>query len=139
MTGGRIGFSSHDITSAWKEVRILKPTILIILPKLVKLLKDKLLLAVRGRKIREWLVRRSLSNPVNFKVANNDAILRHIRSKIGGKIRLIITTTSHIPRDLVSFLRISLGCKVCTSYGLKELAGPCTLSYPDDEGNGKIV
>lgn len=155
MTGGRIGFAAGSITSSWKKAKTLRPTIIIILPKLVKMMKDKLLLAVRGRKIREWLLRRSLSIPLNCKNIDNDVILKHLRSKMGSKIRLIISTTSLIPRDLMSFLRISLGCKVCqekrqdfrspktacpqvcTSYGLKELSGPSTLSYPDDESFGE--
>lgn len=112
MVGGRIGFASKITTRAWKEAKMCRPTILIILPKLVKILKDKLLLTVRGSKIREWLLRRSLSMPLNCKNINNDAILKHLRSKMGSRIRLIISTTSLIPRDLTSFLKISLGCKV---------------------------
>ncbi|XP_015787678.1 long-chain-fatty-acid--CoA ligase 6-like [Tetranychus urticae] len=143
MAGGRLGFSENEFKHAWKDMECLKPTILVTLPYLIKSLHDKLFLKVKGNLIAEWFVKRSLTTVGRCSGRQRLSVwqafvLSKIRNKLGGNLRLIIVTKSHLPRYLMNFIRLSLGATVCSSYGLKETSGPCTMSFPDDESTEHV-
>ena len=59
-------------------------------------------------------------------------VLRFVRNKLGGNVRLVISGSVPLKSNVVTFLRSSLGCVLVESYGQTELVAPATLTVQGD-------
>ena len=64
-------------------------------------------------------------------------VFRRVQELFGGRVRLVVTGSAPIPRDVLRFFRIALGCPVFEGYGQTETCtcGTFTIAKETDAGH----
>ena len=158
MAGGAVGFFSGNIKFADADMKTLRPTILPAVPRFLNRIYDLCVSAV-NKVIECWpfiehrklcvsfqnnMVRQIFNYALTKKsdelhkgIVRKSSIwdllvLRFVRSKLGGNVRLVISGSVPLKSNVVTFLRSSLGCVVVEGYGQTECVAPATLTVQGD-------
>lgn len=133
-SGSRVGFlSTLDVKkSLMEDIEILKPTILIAVPRILinfhqkvmdtfsklkglsKTLADKAMAAKRANYIDNHEIRHSTYDWLIFK---------KVRAKFGGKIRALVSGSAPVPKDISMDIKLMLSVPLVEGYGMTELSG----------------
>uniref|UniRef100_A0AAR2KU56 Arachidonate--CoA ligase n=1 Tax=Pygocentrus nattereri TaxID=42514 RepID=A0AAR2KU56_PYGNA len=145
--GGRIGFFQGDIRLLSDDMKVLRPTIFPVVPRLLNRMYDK----VRDSSAATHLLKRWLLNfaakrkasEVSRGVIRSDSIwdkifFRKIQASLGGRLRMIITGAAPTSPTVLGFLRAALGCQVYEAYGQTECTAGCTYTTPGDWTSGHV-
>ncbi|XP_055934307.1 long-chain-fatty-acid--CoA ligase 1-like isoform X1 [Argiope bruennichi] len=130
MVGARIGFFSGDISQLLDDTRILQPTVITAVPRLLNKWYDKA----------QCLLQSKLNIRVhdeNFLLEDEErSVYKPFLDNLGENLRLIITGAAPIYSNVVEFYIKFVGCKVLELYGQTECAGPCTGILLDSTYDG---
>lgn len=145
--GGKIGYYQGDVTKIKDDCTELKPTIFCSVPRLLNrfydLMQDgiskisgfKKTLVDRGIRIKLD----SLNKNGSVKDTLYDTLVfKNFRQTLGGKVRIMITGSAPIEKDILSFLKIAFSCKVFEAYGQTETTGGLSCTNPKDGSAGHV-
>uniref|UniRef100_A0A8C5FLA6 long-chain-fatty-acid--CoA ligase n=1 Tax=Gadus morhua TaxID=8049 RepID=A0A8C5FLA6_GADMO len=119
INGGRIGFFQGDIRLLMDDMKMLRPTVFPVVPRLLNRMFDKIF-GMAGSPLKRWLLdfasRRKMAE---FKsgVVRKDSIwdkfiFKKIQSGLGGRVRLMITGAAPVSPAVLTFLRTAISCQV---------------------------
>ncbi|CAO3594617.1 unnamed protein product [Absidia cylindrospora] len=143
--GASIGYYQGDTTKLLDDIAELKPTVFCAVPRLFNRIYDKVL---SGVKAKGGLSSYLFFKAYNAKKANLNKTVHHrlwdrlvfgqIRSKLGGRIRFILSGSAPVSPDVMDFMRICFSAKVYEGYGQTEnFCGGC-MTLTDDNTSGVV-
>jgi long-chain acyl-CoA synthetase len=142
-----IGFFQGDPLKLLEDVKELKPTVFVAVPRifnrihgfvkseiekkggLTKTLFDyafasKLELLSEGQPCHHWLY--------------DKFIFKKIRESLGGRVKIIITGSAPLSKDVMNFLRVCFSASVLEAYGQTETSGLGTFTLPEESEVGHV-
>ncbi|GFQ65743.1 long-chain-fatty-acid--CoA ligase 5, partial [Trichonephila clavata] len=132
LCGGSIGFLSGDITQIVDDMRVLQPTILASVPRILNKLYDKAQ-ALFGSKMKK------AENSAIIENSMNDlSVFKPFLNILGGKLRLLLSGGAPISKNVFEFYTKALGCTVVEVYGQTEMGGPCCINKSKDKYLGGV-
>ncbi|CAL1288536.1 unnamed protein product [Larinioides sclopetarius] len=140
----RIAFYTGDVKKLMDEVRILKPDILPLVPRIMNALYTRVKESVEDSALKSFLMRTALSRKEKLlkrgKVTNQSIwdklVLKKFQEALGGNVHMITTTSAPISPEVMKFFRYGSGAYVFETYGQTEtLASSMTLPLEYDGGN----
>ena len=150
--GARIGYIHGKMSDYRQDMKVLKPTILVTVPRLLNDLyhsvyKDESGLSRAVLKISMWWKKkRSRDAADNFYIRRRSladkVVLKRRQEELGGALRLIVTGSAPVQGEIVKKLRLILGCVVVQGYGCTETSGAVTITNEADlslEHQGAVV
>uniref|UniRef100_H2RXV4 Long-chain-fatty-acid--CoA ligase n=1 Tax=Takifugu rubripes TaxID=31033 RepID=H2RXV4_TAKRU len=143
--GARIGFFQGDIRSLSDDLCTLKPTVFPVVPRLLNRIHDRIF-GQANSAVKRWLLgfafRRKEAELRRGIVRRNSIwdqmIFRKVQASLGGRVRLIITGAAPISPDVLTFLRVAMGCQFYEGYGQTECTAGCTMTLAGDWTAGHV-
>uniref|UniRef100_A0A8B9LAR6 long-chain-fatty-acid--CoA ligase n=1 Tax=Astyanax mexicanus TaxID=7994 RepID=A0A8B9LAR6_ASTMX len=137
--GGRIGFFQGDIRLLSEDMKVLRPTIFPVVPRLLNRMYDKIF-SQANNSVKRWILNfaaKRKAAEVSRGVIRSDSIwdkifFSKIQASLGGRLRMIITGAAPTSPTVLGFLRAALGCQVYEAYGQTECTAGCTYTTPGD-------
>lgn len=140
--GAQVGYFSGDILKLTDDLAILKPTILLSVPRVLTRFYDKITAFIASQ---SQLTARFIKKCIKVKLAQtqnlpifthslyDSLIFNKIRNILGGRVRLITTGSAAISADVLNFLKICFCCQIIEGYGQTENGGViCTCHYEEN-------
>jgi long-chain acyl-CoA synthetase len=59
-------------------------------------------------------------------------VFNKVKSILGGRVRLMLTGSAPIAKDVLDFLKICFSCTIVEGYGMTETSAGTCITYPDD-------
>ena len=97
---------------------------------------------------KKWLIERALTSKQYYLTERSQAAYKHscydslIFSKVakilGGRVKLMITASAPISKEVLELLKLAFCCPILEAYGLSETSGPVTLTREEDPISGSI-
>lgn len=139
MVGAKVAYFSGDILTLMEDIKIVRPTIFLTVPRLLNKIYDKIIDNVRGNLVKEWMLRTALAAKARAyregKIDNNTLwdrlIFNKVRNNLGGRIRVVATGSASINAKVGNDLRSVFGCIFLNGYGQTECSGT-SMSAPFD-------
>ncbi|CAI7778685.1 unnamed protein product [Closterium sp. NIES-53] len=137
--GAAIGFYQGDVLKLMEDLEVLRPTVFASVPRLYNRIYDRILATVRSSGgIREYLFniaysakKSALEKGKAPSAVWDRLVFNKVKARLGGRVRLMITGASPISPEVLDFLRICFGARVCEGYGMTETT--CTISLVDED------
>ena len=137
--GGAVGFSSGDPKRLVSDIGVLRPTIMVGVPRVF----DKVYAAVMDKVSQEGFLKRALFHiSYYFQAASinwwgrshllDSLVFDKIRAKLGGRLERIITGGAPLTVRTYNFIRVCFCSEVYQGYGLTETAAASFVSFPSD-------
>lgn len=97
MVGAKIAFYSGNIKNLTDDLKIIRPTVIPVVPRLLNRIYDKVQVMTKGNKLKSWLLNKALKSKMNELqkgiIRNNSIwdkiVFRSVRNGLGGKVRLM--------------------------------------------------
>jgi long-chain acyl-CoA synthetase len=146
-SGARVGFHSGDIrTGLMDDIQALKPTIFIGVPRIFNRIYDGIYSQVEKKnRIEKCMFDAAVKSKLNGLEKKNmkhtlwdSLVFKKIRSKLGGKVRVIVTGSAPISDKTLKFLRIAFNAEVYEGYGQTETSAALTVTLADDYNLGNV-
>ncbi|KAH9413468.1 hypothetical protein DERP_007945, partial [Dermatophagoides pteronyssinus] len=146
IEGGKVVYYSGDIRQLAQEILIIKPTIMLAVPRLLNRIHDTIYSKVRNNILKRWLLhlayRQKHKYLARHVIRNNTIwdrlVFNRVRKNFGSNIRLICVGAAPLSSDVLDFLRVAIGCVISEGYGQTECVGPCTATLMGDETTGHV-
>ncbi|KAJ2453276.1 medium-chain fatty acid-CoA ligase faa2 [Coemansia sp. RSA 2336] len=133
---GHLGFMSEDITKVMDDVRELKPTLILVVPRLLNRIYERIAAAtVQAKGLVGMLSRAGLKSKTKRIDSGRGTkhrlwdrlVFDKVAKLFGGRVkRLTIGASKHTP-EVMSFFRAALSCDVINIYGQTENAAAGTI------------
>ncbi|ORX59814.1 acetyl-CoA synthetase-like protein [Hesseltinella vesiculosa] len=145
--GGRLGYFSGDMLTLMEDVQALKPSVMPTVPRLLNRVYDKIAAStVNAPGLVGNLARRGvaakLENLANQKGYTHplwDRLLfNKVKQALGGNMRVMITGSAPIGKDVMQFLRVVLCCDIREGYGATETTAATTAHYEGEYQAGHL-
>ncbi|MCP9262452.1 Long-chain-fatty-acid--CoA ligase 5 [Dirofilaria immitis] len=129
--GGRIGIFGGDPKRLIYDMKLLRPTIMALVPRLLNRYRD---MVMENLKLRQLAKGQQLHcNTIWDKI-----VFKKIRACFGGQLRLITSGGAPICTDVMNFSRIVYGCLIIEGYGQTECSAAGTITLPFDTVAGHV-
>uniref|UniRef100_A0A8C9SDL9 Long-chain-fatty-acid--CoA ligase n=1 Tax=Scleropages formosus TaxID=113540 RepID=A0A8C9SDL9_SCLFO len=143
--GARIGFFQGDIRLLMDDLKMLRPTVFPVVPRLLNRMFDRIF-GQANTPLKRWLLdfaSRRKEADLRSGVLRKDSmwdrlIFSKVQASLGGRVRLMITGAAPVSPTVLTFLRAALGCQFYEGYGQTECTAGCTLSMPGDWTAGHV-
>eukprot|EP01054_Gregarina_sp_Poly1_P003392 Gregarina_sp_Poly_1__3391@NODE_1980_length_2941_cov_243_565762_g378_i2_p1_GENE_NODE_1980_length_2941_cov_243_565762_g378_i2NODE_1980_length_2941_cov_243_565762_g378_i2_p1_ORF_typecomplete_len621_score80_37AMPbinding/PF00501_28/2e81AMPbinding_C/PF13193_6/0_0039Cas9_C/PF18525_1/0_095_NODE_1980_length_2941_cov_243_565762_g378_i22122074 len=145
--GGAIGVYSGDMARLLDDVKVLKPTVFLSVPRLFNRINDRIALTLQDKKLAtQVLFNQGLKNKINrrrnvstttHRVWDN-VVFPKIRSMMGGSLRGMICGGAPLDPIILERMEAFFAVPLMQGYGLSESFGPCFLMHPFDATAGPI-
>ncbi|XP_023247364.1 long-chain-fatty-acid--CoA ligase 5 isoform X2 [Copidosoma floridanum] len=140
MVGGSVGFFSGDIKTLSDDMKILKPTVMPAVPRLLNRLYDKIRQELDNSFVKRTLFNigiRSKESDLKKCIIHRNSIwdktlFKKIQEEMGGNLRLMIVGSAPLAGNVMTFARCVLGCLILEGYGQTECCAPITLTLQGD-------
>ncbi|XP_034295997.1 long-chain-fatty-acid--CoA ligase 5 [Pantherophis guttatus] len=143
--GGRVGFFQGDIKLLVEDMKVLKPTLFPVVPRLLNRIYDKIQTGTQTRFKRLLLnvaINRKLAEVKQGIIRNNSiwdkVAFGKVQQITGGKLKLIVTGAAPISPSVLQFFRAVFGCHIAEAYGQTECSAGCTVTMPGDWKAGHV-
>ncbi|XP_003223478.1 long-chain-fatty-acid--CoA ligase 5 [Anolis carolinensis] len=144
-TGAKVGFFQGDIRLLTDDMKVLKPTIFPVVPRLLNRIYDKIQSGT-DTEIKKCLLKIAVARKhaeVKQGILRNTSIwdklvFKKIQDIMGGKVRIVVTGAAPISPSVLTFLRAAFGCQIFEAYGQTECTAGCTFSLPGDWRTGHV-
>ncbi|KAJ2776042.1 medium-chain fatty acid-CoA ligase faa2 [Coemansia javaensis] len=145
-TGCRTVFPRTAPEELLEDLCEVKPTVIVGVPKFVNRVQDKTMHAIKGK---GGLAGSIFRHAVKAKVRNmkhghsshwlwDHVIFKPLSETLGGRVRLIISGTSSISHEAMTFLKCTFSCDINEGYGMTETCGPASFTTHDDASTGSV-
>ncbi|RKP08894.1 hypothetical protein THASP1DRAFT_14984 [Thamnocephalis sphaerospora] len=144
--GASIGFYQGDTLKLLDDVAELKPTLFVSVPRLFNRIYDKVLGGVKAKGgVAAYLFNKAykqklqnLERNVNYHWLWDRLVFGAVRSKLGGRVKHMLTGSAPIAPDVVDFLRVCFSADVYEGYGQTENAAGLSLTFRYDCQSGHV-
>ena len=134
--GGAVGFFSGAAARLIADMRALRPTFIIGVPRVWKRVHDKVMETVAAAPFyKRWLFRYAYAAKAAADAGGGapwvdwDALVfRAVRAQLGGRARWLGSASAPLPAELAQWLARVLGAHLVLMYGLTETVGGVTAS-----------
>lgn len=144
--GGRIGFlSGADVKKSLAEdLPILRPTLLLCVPRILIGFHQKVFDAFsKATGCKKSLIDKAIkSKRDNFQKTGaiqggcyDSLVFKKVKEKLGGNVRLLITGSAPLPKDVSVDIKLLFSCPLVEGYGMTELCGASTVTIVSDTEN----
>ncbi|KAJ1733965.1 medium-chain fatty acid-CoA ligase faa2 [Coemansia biformis] len=145
-TGCKTVFPRTAPTELIEDLCEIKPTVIIGVPKFVNRVQDKTMQSIKGKSglagsIFRHAVKakvRSMKHGHNSHWLWDHVIFKPLSETLGGRVRLIISGSSSISREAMTFLKCTFSCDINEGYGMTETCGPASFTTHDDMSTGCV-
>lgn len=146
--GAKYGFYSGDTKKLLEDVATLKPTVFIVVPRVLNRIYDKVTAGVKEANI----VKRSLFNwafaskkaallktgePTKNSVWDS-IVFKKLQMLMGGNVRIMVTGAAPINGEVLTFMRVVFGVTVLEGYGQTESTAGATITIAGDTNTGHV-
>ncbi|GFS87852.1 long-chain-fatty-acid--CoA ligase 1 [Nephila pilipes] len=139
----RIAFYSGDVKNLMNEIKIVNPTILPLVPRLMNALYGRVMEKVSGSTLKSFLLRTALKRKEKLlkrgKVSNqtiwDKLVFKNFQKELGTGVHILSTTSAPISPEVMSFFRCATGCYVFEAYGQTEVMA-ATMTLPLEYAGG---
>uniref|UniRef100_UPI00398F4131 long-chain-fatty-acid--CoA ligase 1-like isoform X2 n=1 Tax=Pristiophorus japonicus TaxID=55135 RepID=UPI00398F4131 len=143
--GARIGFFQGDIRLLMDDIKVLKPTVFPVVPRLLNRMYDKVHIQANGfikrpiLKFATWRKIAELRKGIMRRNSIWDKLVFHkVQDSLGGKIKFMITGAAPVSETVLTFIRAAVGCQFYEGYGQTECTAGCTMTIPGDWTPGHV-
>lgn len=158
--GGCVGFYSGDIKELTNDLKMLRPTVMPAVPRLLNRVYDKIQSEIAVSALKRTLFNMALKakekeisrgvwrrngcwDKLVFKKVHQGKYSRfhafeqvfnfkHNFLAFGGNLRLMVVGSAPLAGNVLTFMRCALGCLVIEGYGQTECTGAITLTVQGD-------
>ncbi|ORX78993.1 acetyl-CoA synthetase-like protein [Anaeromyces robustus] len=139
--GCRIGFYSGNVMNIVDDIAVLQPSIFITVPRLLTRVYAAIKSAVEkssniSQTLFNFAYQRKLkllkSGYCHNQTVWDKLVFSKVQNKFGGNLRAIIVGSAPLDEEIITFLRVTLGCFVLEGYGATETCAVATLSIWND-------
>lgn len=123
LEGGHVRFFSGVMTDFLKDLARIRPTILIIVPRLLNMFYAMLKsFSHVDKKLAEeaWAVKQANWEKGIATSPYDETVFKRGKDAFGGRVRFMITGSAPIAKEVLTFFMIVLGCDVREGYGQTE-------------------
>ncbi|XP_078252807.1 long-chain-fatty-acid--CoA ligase 1a [Rhinoraja longicauda] len=143
--GARIGFFQGDIRLLMDDIKVLKPTIFPLVPRLANRLYDRI-----HNQANSFLKRMILQLASWGKIAElrrgimrRDSIwdllvFNKVQASLGGQVKLMVIGAAPVSDTVLTFVRAALGCQFYEGFGQTECTAGCSMTIPGDWSAGHV-
>ncbi|XP_001949298.1 long-chain-fatty-acid--CoA ligase 5 [Acyrthosiphon pisum] len=140
LVGGSVGFYNGNIKFLFEDMKVLKPTIMPSVPRLLNRIYETEMANIVPRFFKRVMFNmalRSKENEIKKGIIRKNSIWDRLvfgtlQKNMGGRLRLMITGSAPMAGNVLTFMRCALGCIVVEGYGQTECTAPITLSIQGD-------
>ncbi|VDD90057.1 unnamed protein product [Enterobius vermicularis] len=145
--GGRIGIFGGDVRNLTNDMRILKPTIIAMVPRLLNRFYENIHAGVREQSfLKRFLFQTAVKAKLKLLAKGNivfntvwdKIVFKKIQKFFGGNLKMIATGGAPISSTVMNFSRIAYGCLVFEGYGQTECSAAGTITLPFDTTAGHV-
>lgn len=142
--GGKIGFFQGDIKLITDDIKELKPTIFVTVPRLMNRIYGVVKSNVEKasplkQKLFNWAFNNKEQMVLSGTVTNSsiyDRIFKPVRANLGGCVKMMLTGSAPISPEVFHFMRVIFGCYLVEGYGATETGGAAGMSMIGDPSIG---
>ena len=146
VMGCHIGFFNGNVKLVVKDFEVLKPTIIIGVPRVYQKVYDKVHASVNSKCwLMKWLLNNALNKAALLSRNGDDitGLTRKLLDKVSAKIgwdraNVIISGAAPLPGYLAEFLKSVCNCPVIQGYGMTETAAIASFSKKSDINVGHV-
>ncbi|XP_049876509.1 long-chain-fatty-acid--CoA ligase 5-like [Pectinophora gossypiella] len=137
--GGAVGFFGGDLQRLKDDLATLKPTVVVTVPRLLNKFYDGITNHLSQSKLKNLIFQIALffkQAELKSGVIRNDSIwdwlvFRNVQEVVGGRIRMVLTSSAPLSENVITFVRCVLGCQVREGYGQTECLVACATLHGD--------
>lgn len=144
--GGCVGFYSGDIKVLSDDMKMLKPTVMPAVPRLLNRIFDKVMSEASRSAVKKTLLNMALSSKqaeLQKRIIRNNSlwdkvVFKKVQEGFGGRLRLMVVGSAPLAANVLTFIRCALGCIIVEGYGQTECTAPITLTVQGDYEPGHV-
>ena len=142
-----IGFYQGDVLKLTQDLAVLKPTVMVSVPRLYNRFYDLMQAKIKEltgfkKTLTEWGIQKKLAAlHSSAKTTDNfyDALVfNKFREILGGRVRTMITGSAPIAKEVLNFLKIAFCVQIKEGYGQTESAAAISVSWTYDPEAGHV-
>ncbi len=143
----QIGFYSGDVLKLTQDLAVLKPTVMVSVPRIYSRFYDLMQAKIKEltgmrKTLTEWGIQKKLAAlRDNAEVTDSFydvLVFNKFKEILGGRVKKLITGSAPIDRDILNFLKIAFCVQILEGYGQTESAGGVTISSSFDPESGHV-
>ena len=127
--GAKIGIYSGDITKITEDLKILKPTIFVSVPRLYNKMYDKI---QKGIALKTGFIKKIINSGIESKLENlrkhgktshwfyDLIVFKKMKAILGGRVRIMAVGSAPISTEVLDFLKIAFCAPIVEGYGQTE-------------------
>ncbi|KIL69616.1 hypothetical protein M378DRAFT_1048314 [Amanita muscaria Koide BX008] len=139
--GAKIGYFTGDPLRLLEDAQILRPQFFPSVPRVLNRIYQAAMAGGDVPGLRGTIFRKAVSAKLEKLRRTGDPthplwdrlVFRKIQAVLGGQIKLVVSGSAPISRDVLDFLKIAFGCEVNEGdYGMTETTAACLKTLPYD-------
>ncbi|XP_014220347.1 long-chain-fatty-acid--CoA ligase 1 [Trichogramma pretiosum] len=146
MVGGSVGFYGGNMKQLSEDMKALKPTILITVPRFLNRMFNEVRLQLNNSLLKRTiynLALRAKENDLKKCIIRKNSlwdwlIFKKIQKNIGNNLRLMLVGSAPLAGNILTFARCALGCLIVEGYGQTECSSPITLTVQGDTSTDHV-
>ncbi|VDO19909.1 unnamed protein product [Heligmosomoides polygyrus] len=145
--GGRIGIYSGEVSKLLSDIKILQPTIVSLVPRLLNKFHDHIHAEISKKNVlvrtlfahaKEMKLRMLHKGIQRYDTIWDKLVFKQIHNQFGGRLRMLTTGGAPVTPAVMDFTRIAYGCPLIEGYGQTECGAAATLNLPFDCTSGHV-
>jgi long-chain acyl-CoA synthetase len=145
--GAQIGFYQGDVLKIKEDLLELRPTLFVSVPRLYTKLYD----TIQGRLSEATGLKKKLANMAIKSKMNNlqktgsvksclwdKIVFNKMKAALGGRVRICVTGSAPISKEVMNFLKIAFCCPIIEGYGQTETTAASCCTLPNDPETGHV-
>ena len=147
LSGMQIGYYSGDPLKLLDDLKVLRPTLFVTVPRILNRVYGKIFDSVAEKGgVSKWLFDKAVYSKtyyyqnggyLNHKLYDN-LIFKKVKDQFGGRVKYMISASAPVSAEVLTFYKIALGIHIYECYGQTECFGPATLTSPRDFTCGHV-
>jgi len=148
LEGVQIGFYGGDpLKMVAEDIPILKPTFFPSVPRLYNRIYGKIQDNIKAKKgCLGWMVQKAIATKIHALNTTGavthgcyDAIIfKKMKAIMGGNVKMMLTGSAPIAKDVLDFLKIAFCCPIIEGYGMTETSAGSCITMIGDPTSGHV-
>jgi long-chain acyl-CoA synthetase len=146
-SGAAIGFYRGDLAHLFDDMKLLKPTIFVSVPRLYNRIYEMIARAISETTgLKKALLNKALSakqhnyerkGKCTHKIYDK-LVFKRFGKMLGGKVRVMMTGSAPIAEEVVKMMRVVFSCIVVEGFGQTETCAASFMTNPADSSTGHV-